>query len=396
MMESGVQKWQRSMIRDGIDRYRESLENYYVRNKRIVELPGGAKAFSLLSPPLGSPAARRRIRFIMRNVTANNTVVGENGAVTWGGRTPHFLTAAVTYRCQCDCAHCSASDYKDAVERDQTALSVEELKDAIRQAIALGTTCVVLTGGEPLLLDGLCELIESVDPAESVCTIFTNGELLSEDSARRLKQAGLFGVFVSLDASQPAQHNANRRRPGLFAKATAGVRHCQKAGLLTGLSTYATGEKIRSGELDAMMELARRLEVLEVFLFDVIATGRLGGERECMLSDSEVEEIAAFRTRYNEAPDYPRVIHQTMFTSIAYPCAAEGCPAGVAQIHLRGNGDVAPCDFAPFSFGNVRLKPLAQIWEQLSHHEIYAQGSRRCRLADPAYWDSLAAYASSI
>jgi len=62
-MESSLQKWQRSMIRNNIEKYREALENYYIKNKRIVEVSSG-KAFSLLSPPLGSPAARRRIRFI--------------------------------------------------------------------------------------------------------------------------------------------------------------------------------------------------------------------------------------------------------------------------------------------------------------------------------------------
>ena len=395
-MEPRMQKWQRSMIRNNLDRYREAMEHYHVKNKPIVELPDGRKAFSLLSPVLDSPAARRRIRFILKSVIDDKTVVAADGGVTWGRRTPHFITVAVTYACQCMCDHCSAETYKNAVARDGSALSVDELKDAIAQAIDLGTTSVVLTGGEPLLYDGIYDLIESVDPDKSTCTLFTNGEYLTQDIVDRLKQAGLFGVFVSLDSPDAAQHDENRHRPGLFQMAAEGIQRCQDAGILTGVSSYITRENLVNGRLADMMDCAKELGVLEVFLFDVIATGRLSEERQCMLTDEDIAKVKAFRERYNSAPDYPRIIHQSMFTSIAYPCAAEGCPAGVAQLHLRGNGDVTPCDFTPYAFGNLRDKSMKDIWQDITQHDIYARGSHRCRLASPEYWDQLEVAATSV
>jgi MoaA/NifB/PqqE/SkfB family radical SAM enzyme len=108
-----------------------------------------------------------------------------------------------------------------------------------------------------------------------------------------------------------------------------------------------------------------------------------------MLSDEEAEMIRQFRARYNDKEDYPRIIHQTMFSSIAYPCVAEGCPAGMVQLHLRANGDVSPCDFTPYSFGNVRQQPLREIWEAMIHHDLYADTSRRCRLSLPGFWARL-------
>ena len=392
--ESRPQKWQRSQIRNGMERYREALENYYIKNTRLVEVSNGLRAFSLLSPSLGSNAARRRIRRIMNNISDAGTIVADDGATIWGSRTPHFATVAVTYDCQCDCQHCSAYSYKQGVARTHSALTLSELKDAIRQAVDLGTTCVILTGGEPLLYNGLLRLIESVDHAKSICTIFSNGEYLTEQMVSRLTQAGLFGVFVSLDSADPAQHDAHRRRKGIFEKALDGIKRCQDAGILTGLSSYITRENTCNGQLDAMMDLGKKLNVLEVFLFDVIATGKLRKEQNCMLGEHEVAQVKAFRKRYNEMADYPRIIHQTMFTSIAYPCAAEGCPAGVAQIHLRGNGDVAPCDFTPFPLGNIRQESLEAIWHRITESPVFSSGSRCCRLADPAYWDQLAAMCS--
>jgi MoaA/NifB/PqqE/SkfB family radical SAM enzyme len=382
-MGTQLQSWQRSAIRNSMERYRRAQEDYYAGAKPLVEIDGH-KAFSLVSPPLGSPATRRRIRRIMDNMVAS----GNAGAAV-AARTPHVATIAVTYNCQCDCGHCSAVDYQRATALNGHGLKYDELKSVIEQTMDLGTTCVILTGGEPLLFPKICDLIRVVDRSRSVCTIFSNGELLTESTVAKLKAAGLYGVYVSLDHAEPARHDENRGRPGLFAKATRGLELCREAGILTGISTYATRETIQSGGLDAMMDVARELQVLEVFLFDVIPTGRLSDHRECLLTDLEATQLIDFRKKYMEKSDYPRIVHQTMFASIAYPCVAEGCPAAMVQLHLRANGDVSPCDFTPYSFGNIRAQSLREIWESMAAHPLYEQPSARCRLSRPEFWAQL-------
>lgn len=382
-MGSGLVSWQRSAIRNSMERYRRAQDDYYAGGKPMVEIDG-YKAFSLVSPPLGAPATRRRIRQIVDNMMQSG-----NGATAIAARTPHVATIAVTYNCQCDCGHCSAVDYQRETSKNGHALTYEELKSAIEQSVDLGTTCVILTGGEPLLHPRICDLISAVDRSRSVCTLFSNGELLTEKSVPKIKRAGLYGLYLSLDHADPARHDQNRLRPGLFEKATRGLRLCRQAGILTGISTYATREKMQNGELDALMDVARDLQVLEVFLFDVIPTGRLSDQRDCILTDEEASQIIEFRKKYGEKADYPRIVHQTMFASIAYPCVAEGCPAAMVQLHLRANGDVSPCDFTPYSFGNIRKNPLREIWESMAANPLYAQPSARCRLSRPDFWVQL-------
>jgi MoaA/NifB/PqqE/SkfB family radical SAM enzyme len=138
------------------------------------------------------------------------------------------------------------------------------------------------------------------------------------------------------------------------------------------------------------------LDVLEVFLFDVIPSGRLAGQQECMLHDADVEQVRALREKYTAKPDYPRIIHQTMFSSIAYPCVAEGCPAGMVQVHLRANGDVAPCDFTPYSFGNIRERSLREIWGDIAGSSLYKEFSPRCRLSQAQFWTQLEQIAPAL
>ncbi len=384
-MISPLQSWQRSAIRNSMERYRRAQEDYFGKGKQFIEVDGGYQAFSLITPPLGSPATRRRVRRIVDNMVQS----GPSAGVALAARTPHVLTAAITYNCQCDCLHCSASDYQKETAQNGQALTYDELSSALGQAVDLGTTCVILTGGEPMTFPRVYDLIAGVDRSRSICTMFTNGELLVEKSVARLKAAGLYGVFVSLDNPDPAMHDENRRRPGLFEKAARGLELCRKAGILTGISTYATREKMQSGEMDRLMDVARDLGVLEVFLFDVIPTGRLSDQRECLLTDGEAAQIVEFRQRYMEKNDYPRIVHQTMFASIAYPCVAEGCPAAMVQVHLRANGDVSPCDFTPYSFGNIRKQSLREIWETMAGNPLYAEPSARCRLSRPDFWAKL-------
>ncbi|HOP39942.1 MAG TPA: radical SAM protein [Geobacteraceae bacterium] len=372
--------------------YRRAQDNYAVLHKQVIELENGHKVFSLVSPPIGSPVARRRIKLIMEDNIQPEREDESCASNMYEKRTPHVITIAVNYDCQCSCKHCSAAPYQEDVRKNKNALSLEELKDAVKQTVDLGTTCVVFTGGEPLLFDGIYDLVRAVDKKRSVCTIFSNGEFLTEKTVAELKKAGLLGIYVSLDHSDFDIHDTNRGRPGLAEKAIQGIKLCQKAGIATGISTFATREKLASGEMDDMMELAKSLNVLEVFIFDVVPTGRLLNQHECTLSDEEVEQLRELREKYNEKADYPRIVHQTMFSSIAYPCAAEGCPAAMVQMHMRANGDVAPCDFTPFSFGNIRELPLSEIWNRMTTSELYKGPSPRCRLSKREFWDKLAEY----
>lgn len=386
-MSTDLRTWQDSSIRNKIEFYRQAHVGYGVTNKPSVDLGHGLRAFSPLHPAIGSRVARRRVRLIVGHMT---DAAAQGRFAADAERVPHVATVAITYACQCDCAHCSAHHLRR--NGDDRALTFDELADAIRQTVDLGTTSVVLTGGEPLLHPRLDDIIRSVDRRKALCTMFTNGEYLDDTRVARLKAAGLFGLFVSLDHPTAAAHDANRGRPGLFDKAVGGLIACRDAGLPTGISTYATREKIASGEMDELMELGRRLGVLEVFVFDVTPVGRLTDRPECLLSGDELAAVKALRARYHDLADYPRIIHQTMFSAMTYPCVAEGCPAAMVQLHIRADGGVTPCDFTPKAFGNIRTQPLAEIWRAMTTCGLYGGMSPSCRLSEAAFRAQLDAW----
>jgi radical S-adenosyl methionine domain-containing protein 2 len=82
----------------------------------------------------------------------------------------------ITSRCNEQCDFC----YRD----DQTAdLSCEENKNVLENIIKIGVEKISLIGGEPLLYDGLFQLVEygkSIDP-HLIFSITTNGKLLVDN-----------------------------------------------------------------------------------------------------------------------------------------------------------------------------------------------------------------------
>jgi MoaA/NifB/PqqE/SkfB family radical SAM enzyme len=320
----------------------------------------------------------------MQDFAAEGTVIENERVIRWGKRSPHVLSVAVTYQCQCRCQHCSAENYRQKTQREGGMLTLEQLTDTIRQGIDIGATLLILSGGEPLLKPEIFELLARIDTRKCIPIIFTNGEFLTDDVISRLIKHGLHGVFVSIDSSVPEEHDQWRGRPGLFEMATDGIRRAVKAGLLVGVSTVATKDRVRNGDLERLMDVAKALRVMEVIVFDITPAGKMEGVGGILLEREDKNKIQELISFYNQSEEYPNMLHESMFSYFAAPCI-QGCPGGSVLVHVRGNGDVAPCDGMPIPFGNIKNERFADIWNRISSHEEFSKNYQGCRLSNPAF-----------
>jgi MoaA/NifB/PqqE/SkfB family radical SAM enzyme len=113
---------------------------------------------------------------------------------------PRYLTLDPTYRCNLRCISCKcpqiAASYPP--ERELTVTQHDEL---FAQFKALGGSQVDIYGGEPLLVKSLPETIRSAKTHGLHASLTTNGLLLSEEKLRRLGEAGLDRLTISLDGT---------------------------------------------------------------------------------------------------------------------------------------------------------------------------------------------------
>ena len=121
------------------------------------------------------------------------------------GRPLHDLRISVTDRCNFRCTYCMPKELFGASYRFMPRSELLSFEEIVRLAglfVAHGVRKVRLTGGEPLLRHGLDDLVRmlSAVPGLDDLTLTTNGSLLTPHRARRLREAGLDRLTVSLDA----------------------------------------------------------------------------------------------------------------------------------------------------------------------------------------------------
>jgi len=102
--------------------------------------------------------------------------------------------------------------------------------------VGLGITKLRLTGGEPLLRNGLVDFVRELAKLRTAegkspdIAVTTNGHLLA-GLAQPLKDAGLNRVTVSLDAVNPERFAQITRVPDGYESVVAGIRAARRAGL---------------------------------------------------------------------------------------------------------------------------------------------------------------------
>ncbi len=135
-----------------------------------------------------------RLVFLPRNALRSAT----RGALMLASpRRPLLVQLVVTRRCNLSCGYCS--EYDDV----SSPVDVTLLERRIDHAAGLGTLVLTLTGGEPLLHPQLDRLVARVASHGMVCTMISNGYPLTREWIRRLNDANLSLLQMSVDNMEP-------------------------------------------------------------------------------------------------------------------------------------------------------------------------------------------------
>jgi MoaA/NifB/PqqE/SkfB family radical SAM enzyme len=100
-------------------------------------------------------------------------------------------------RCNLSCTYCNEyDDFSKPIPLDTIRERIDNLAD-------LGTAIVTLSGGEPLLHPDLDGIISHMRHRGVIAGMITNGYLLTADRIKRLNEAGLDHMQISIDNVMP-------------------------------------------------------------------------------------------------------------------------------------------------------------------------------------------------
>jgi len=336
------------------------------RDEKIIR-HNGKLVYSSFLPPIPSRAAGQ-----VQSAMDDTAGKGPFDAMLAGTRNaPVSMYVAVTERCPYRCAHCSATGRLPAPD-----IPTAEMVKILRDVQDMGTAIIGLTGGEPLLRNDLRELFACLDD-RSVSILFTSGHGLTPERARALKDAGLFGVGISLDSADPAEMNTLRGCGKAHAVATNAVKISRAAGLYTMTQTVANRDSVRSGKLLDIIKRSGELGAQEVRVLENMPSGRLAHiTPDRILTADERAELCRFHADVNRRRGLPKV---SVFAHTE-DASRFGCGAGTQHSYIDAAGNLYPCDFVPLAFGNVREQPVSALWKSM--HRAIGKPRQTCMIME--------------
>ena len=319
---------------------------------------------------------------------------------------PFLVLFETTRACDLSCRHCRAEAQPQC---DPGELSTAEVTGVFDDLAASGSPrpIVVLTGGDPFKRDDLCTLIEHGSALGLAMAVSPSGTpLATEDNLAAVRASGAGVVSFSLDGAEASTHDAFRGVPGSFALTIEACRAARRVGLRLQINTTITAATVE--ELPQMAALVRELDAGLWSIFFLVPTGR--GRSLEALGPEEVEDVlhllaevsSTMTLKTTEAPQYRRVLHQRagrepgseagvrgpLYARLhdrmrAVPesgDAVSGGPKpggarsrgsrraplavgdGSGVVFVSHVGEVFPSGFLPAAVGNVRDRPLTEIY----------------------------------
>lgn len=316
------------------------------------------------------PSAREAARSVpSRIASAGRPASGGSGLVAvW----------QVTLACDQACFPCRSTHEP---LRDPGEISLNDGHRLLEQVRSLGSSRVILTGGDPLKRPDLFELARfarEIGLSPELGASATG--LLTPDAILRCRDSGITGLALGLDGAVPADHDALRGVPGSFQRTVAAAREAARLGL--GVRVVS---RISPENLDRMEQMARLAAGVGASTWTA-AFGILGwdatpgGEDPAQRVERALHDLyrlsldAPLRITTIDAPHYGRVVLQEISAwsgaemdavVVGSGGSGPGDPLDVVEqkntLYISHRGEVFPAHNLPVLLGRTWTGELAAL-----------------------------------
>ena len=284
----------------------------------------------------------------------------------------------ITRACNLKCAHCRAS----AVDRrSPDELSTSDCYHVIDGILEVGKPILILTGGEPLVRPDVFDIAQYAVSKGLRVVMGSNGTLITDEIASKLKSVPISRIAVSLDFPVPELQDKFRGKSGAYAAAMAGIAAIKKAGLELQINCTLTRQNI--AYLEQLLTLALELGAVAFHPFFLVPTGRGKGLEADELSSEEYEKTLNWIYdkqmelgdriffKPTDAPHYLRVLKQKQASETSHGktissgnpvhAVTRGCLAGTGFCFISHTGVVQGCGYLNIEAGNVKNQSFGEI-----------------------------------
>jgi MoaA/NifB/PqqE/SkfB family radical SAM enzyme len=315
-------------------------------------------------------------------------------------RRPFQVLLQITNRCNMTCDFCDF--WPNGVPPAQE-LTLEDYRRVARELDGLGTFLVSVEGGEPTVRKDLVDIVRAF-ARRHVVVLYSNGWFMTPELARRLYDAGVAQVGISIDYADDARHDARRGQVGATRRAWQAVEALRAAAPAGGRAVHVMTVLMADNHRELPRLLAQSAAAgVGHWITLVSAAGYRRGAGAALPDVPVSAELLRLRARFPHFRvfrDYVAAIDDFLDSAgalagrdrsqqraaaddddDAVPAAPVGslassisrarlptCHAGEQSFNLDHQGGVAPCiEHIDWTAGNVRDEPLAAIVARMKH-----------------------------
>lgn len=275
----------------------------------------------------------------------------------------------LTRGCNLRCIHClnNSGTIKD------NELTKDEWISIINKFSNLGVQEIRFTGGEPLLFNGIYELIKYATK-NGICTsLGTNGTLITKQIAKKLSESGLKKAIISIDGNRKI-HDSIRGK-GNYKKSMKGLKYLKKNNIDVRINSV-----IMKSNMDDIINFSKKIHKKKITLFirRFIESGRGKNLENNMLTKKDYDYIREKLKKELECGLYINGHYlrndEGINSRIKLPFSIRGCKAGQRAITILPNGDINLCGFlAAQNFSNVgnikNIKDIGKFWIDINSND---------------------------
>ena len=286
------------------------------------------------------------------------------------------MTRGGAWHCNQKCLHCYAAGQPLS---DTPELTTAQWKEILAKLRAANVPQVTFTGGEPTLRADLVELVEVAQ--WFVTRLNTNGRLLTPELCRRLYEASLDSVQVTLYSHDPAVHNALVGAEG-FDDTVTGIRNAVAAGLSVSVNTPLCS---LNEDYAATVRFVHELGVRYVTCSGLIPSGSAEGaeSRATRLTEEQLTDVLRRAVTVAEELEMemdftsPGWLKEETLRSLGLTLVPS-CGACLSNMAIAPDGGVIPCQswLSSQPLGNMLTDDWDKIWQSQRCAAIRAKSAK--------------------
>ena len=275
---------------------------------------------------------------------------------------PAFLFVSVTNACNLACQGCWVSQSNPPKE-----ITPDTLDNLISESKAMGSFFFGILGGEPLLHEGLFDVLEK--HPDCYFLLFTNGMMITDEVAGEMRRIGNISPLISIEGLEEVS-DVRRGGDDVYSQSMTGLVNCRKHRLVTGVCTSVCKSNMDDLASEEFINDVAGLGAHYVWYYIYRPVGP-NPSPELALEDHQITQLRRFIV------DIRRTAPAMVVDAYWDDQGRALCPAavGIAN-HISPDGYIEPCP--PLQFAKDNIGDGTGLYDIFNNSEFLAKFRARC------------------